>query len=334
MNTFDAAILYENYKPLLIKKLESVDPGQGQIAVKVISAGLCGAQINEIDAVKGPDKFLPHLMGHEGFGQVTKTGPGTDKFAKGDYVVMHWRKGSGCECFGPKYQPENVGSGSITTFAEQSVVSENRLTKVKYNKDLEDVYPLMGCALSTAYGTIVKEAKVSSNSRVLIAGGGGLGLALAFWLKVLNLNCKVDILEKNLDKKELLSKFDGNIIIEFGKYDFVFETTGNVDIISKSFTSLDKKGKLILVGQPRTDQQLVLDNPLKIFDGITIFSSDGGGFDPDLDLPIIVEHVENNIELANELITHRIKLNEINEGFDLMRKGEAGRIVINFKETK
>jgi Zn-dependent alcohol dehydrogenase len=57
----------------------------------------------------------------------------------------------------------------------------------------------MGCALSTAYGTIVKEAKVFQKSKVLIAGGGGLGLALAFWLKVLVLNCEVDILEKNKD---------------------------------------------------------------------------------------------------------------------------------------
>ena len=334
MENFLAAVLTEHYKPLTLETFKAEVPTDGQVLVKMISAGLCGAQINEIDAVKGQDKYMPHFMGHEGFGVVQNAGNRVTKVKPGDYVVLHWRKGSGCDCFGAKYFSKLgiVGSGPVTTFAEQTIVSENRLTTVKYNKDLEDLYPLMGCALSTAYGTIVKEAKVFQKSKVLIAGGGGLGLALAFWLKVLGLNCEVDILEKNNDKTELLKKFDAKIITDLGKYDFVFETTGNVDVISKSFTSLDKGGKLILVGQPRIGQQLVLDNPLKIFDGISIFSSDGGGFNPDLDLQTIVEYVENNIEIAKELITHRITLDEINTGFDLMRKGDAGRVIVKMEK--
>jgi len=65
---------------------------------------------------------------------------------------------------------------------------------------------------------------------------------------------------------------------------------------------------------------------------VSIFSSDGGGFNPDLDLQTIVEYVENNIEIAKELITHRITLDEINTGFDLMRKGDAGRVIVKMEK--
>ena len=87
---------------------------------------------------------------------------------------------------------------------------------------------------------------------------------------------------------------------------------------------------MILVGQPRVGSSLVLENPLSIFDGIKIYSSDGGNFNPDVDLPDIIRFVEKNLELANKLVTDVIGLDEINKGFDMMRNGESARIVINF----
>jgi len=118
------------------------------------------------------------------------------------------------------------------------------------------------------------------------------------------------------------------------KTDYCIDTTGKVDVISKMFSQVKKGGSLILVGQPRVGESLVLENALSIFDGIKIFSSDGGDFDPDRDLSDIVFHVDKNKELATKLITHVIKLEEINEGFTKMRNGEAGRVIINFKENK
>ena len=77
VKTTTAAILVESGSPLVIDEIAlPSDLGAGQVLVEVITSGICGAQINEIDAVKGPDKFLPHLLGHEGFARVLEIGPG------------------------------------------------------------------------------------------------------------------------------------------------------------------------------------------------------------------------------------------------------------------
>ena len=89
MDKFKAAILVESGQPLVIDEIESNKLQFGQVKVEMICSGICGAQINEIDAIKGPDKFLPHLMGHEGVGTVIEIGDGVSKVKKGDRVVLH-----------------------------------------------------------------------------------------------------------------------------------------------------------------------------------------------------------------------------------------------------
>lgn len=338
MKQFTAAILREHYKPLSVESLTTEQPGKGQVLVKMITSGLCGAQINEIDAVKGPDKYLPHLMGHEGFGKVIAFGEDVTTVKKDDYVVLHWKVGTGCDCFGGKYISFTglVGSGPVTTFSEQTIVAENRVTKVDFDEDLIDLYPLMGCALSTAYGIVKHDIKPDSS--VLITGAGGLGLTIAFWLKVLY-NTSVVVVDKYKNKESYVKEFGASFMtidelnhIEKQQYDYVVDTTGNTEVMSKGFSLIKKKGSLILVGQPREGTDLVLKNALSIFNGIKIFSSDGGNFVPDTDLPSIVKHVKNNLDMAKKLVTHTISLDQINEGFSMMRNGEAGRIIIKFKE--
>lgn len=343
--TFTAAVLREHFTPLSLETLKAETPQKGQVLVKMITSGLCGAQINEIDAVKGVDKYMPHLMGHEGFGEVLEVGADVRKVKVGDYVVLHWRKGSGHECFGGKYHGEKdvVGSGSVTTFAEQTIVAENRVTKVEYDPELKDLYPLMGCALSTAYGIAkynVRRTKEDDlTPSVVITGAGGLGLTIAFWLKVLY-NITPIMLDKHSSKRKYVEDIGAVFFtldetpFEFlAKVNYVIDTTGSTDVMSSGFDLIKKPGALILVGQPRVGQKLVLNNALSLFDGISIYSSDGGNFDPDLDLDDIVKHVKNNLELAKKLVTHTIKLDQINDGFSMMRNGEAGRVIINFEES-
>ena len=93
-----AAILVESNNPLVVQDVKIPDEfgvwsslGQGYYS------GICGAQINEIEAVKGPDKFLPHLLGHEGSGVVEKVGNGVTRVKIGDKVVLHWRPSDGIQ---------------------------------------------------------------------------------------------------------------------------------------------------------------------------------------------------------------------------------------------
>ena len=99
-----AAILTERKKPLEVAEIELPNELEfGQVLVDIHYSGICGAQINEIDAAKGPDKFLPHLLGHEGSGIGEKIGEGVTAVKTGDHVVLHWRKSSGVESVTPKY---------------------------------------------------------------------------------------------------------------------------------------------------------------------------------------------------------------------------------------
>ena len=340
MNYFKAAVLEELNKELVLHDLQHTSPKEGQVKVKLLYSGICGAQINEIKGIKGPDKFLPHLMGHEGVGEIVEIGPKVKFLTKGDYVILHWRKSAGIDTLGGEYkskQGKKIASGPVTTFAEYTIVSENRLSKINYDKNLDHVYPLLGCALSTSYGIVLKETHPNENDSILISGGGGLGLSILYWLKTIFPNIKITILEKNYKKLEYLKNFldltiiDSLDIYDFNfNYDYVYETTGNIDIISSSFNILSKKGHLLLVGQPKINSSLIIKNPLAFFDGRKISASDGGQIDYIEDLPKILKRF--NLELFNklDLISKIIKLEDINFAIQEIQKGTAKRILIKF----
>src|SRR5258705_4491669 len=100
-----AAILMEIKKPLVVAEVELPETlDVGQVLVKVHCSGICGSQLGEIDGAKGVDRFLPHLLGHEGSGTVVEVGPAVRHVKAGDKVVLHWRKGLGIEASPPQYQ--------------------------------------------------------------------------------------------------------------------------------------------------------------------------------------------------------------------------------------
>jgi Zn-dependent alcohol dehydrogenase len=338
---FRAAVLFEQNSPLKIVTMKKIAPAYGQVAVEMISSSLCGAQWNEITGVKGSDKFLPHMMGHEGLGKVVNVGDGVKKVKPGDFVILHWRKGSGIECFGPKFDSPfgEIGSGSVTTFSEYTIVAENRVTPIRYKQDLKYIYPMVGCALSTSWGLLNKEALVKQDDSLLICGAGGLGMATAFWAKIIGLK-NIAIFDKMESKRNYAQNlgWDFYSLEKGGSLDkiqdyftIVVDTTGNTDNISSCFDRVKSGGKLILVGQPRVGSMLKINNPLKIFDGIKIFSSAGGMFAPDDDISNIIASLEDNIVLSKSLVSHVIKLEEVNAGFELMQSGKAIRVVIDFQ---
>src|SRR3982074_2070232 len=172
------AILAESRKPLVIDEIAL--PGAldaGQVLVRVLYTTICGAQINEIDAVKGPDKFLPHLLGHEASAEVIETGPGVTAVKPGDTVVLHWRPSQGIQSKPAAYTwaGRKLNAGWVTTFNDYAVVSENRMTVIPADYDLK-VAPVLGCAVPTAAGATNNDAKVKVGESVAIFGVGGGGL--------------------------------------------------------------------------------------------------------------------------------------------------------------
>src|SRR6266481_3238372 len=127
-----AAILVKQRQPLVVDEVEVPSLSIGQVLVELKTSRICGSQIGEIDGVKGPDRYLPHLLGHEGGGTVLEIGPEVRHVKVGDRVVLHWRPGRGSEGRPPVYDwnGKKANGGNITTFNRYAVVSENRLTAV------------------------------------------------------------------------------------------------------------------------------------------------------------------------------------------------------------
>ena len=173
-----AAILVEQKRDLVVDEI--MLPSElyvGQVLVEIHVSGICGSQLGEINGVKGPDRFLPHLMGHEGYATVLETGIGVKNVEKGDKVVLHWRPGSGIQSDTPKYkwQGKTLNAGWVTTFNKHAIVSENRCTKVPKTTP-PDLAALFGCAITTGLGVIENNINLRIGETIVVYGAGGIGL--------------------------------------------------------------------------------------------------------------------------------------------------------------
>ena len=266
-----AAILFKQGKPLSIKRIELPEKLLfGQVLIKNFYSGVCGSQLGEIDGVKGKDRYLPHLLGHEASGIVVEAGPGVKKVKKNDNVLLHWMPGSGISSKGPQFRFKNkiINSGPITTFSQYSIISENRLTKINDNLEKKKEILLLGCTTSTAIGATKKLANFKKGQISAISGCGAIGLTI---IKTLKYYGAKDIIAIDIDKKKLnlAKKFGANFLINSrninflnfikkkfpNKIDQFFECTGNVDVISKGFECLNQTGNEILIGVPPFDKK-------------------------------------------------------------------------------
>tara|TARA_Y100000294_G_scaffold52897_1_gene49885 strand:- start:81 stop:1106 length:1026 start_codon:yes stop_codon:yes gene_type:complete len=336
-----AAILVESKKPLIIADIDLPAKLEfGQVLVKITYSGICGSQINEIDAAKEPDKFLPHLLGHEGSGIVEKIGQGVTTVKIGDHVVLHWRKSSGIESVTPKYSwnGKKLNAGRITTFNEKAIVSENRLTIIPSNFDMRTA-SLFGCAVTSGFGIVNNDAKVKIGQSILIFGIGGIGLNVAQASSMVSAYpiVGIDIHKKKIDmgKKfglthgitsgiKNLNKEIYNIVGENG-VNIAVDTTGDPKVIEQAYELTAADGKTILAGVPK-NKITIYSLPLhfkKILKG-----SHGGDSIPDIEIPRYIRLINKNKMTLNNMITDEFKLTKINDAIDLLRSGKAGRIVI------
>lgn len=339
-----AAILTELRKPLVVDEIGLPDQlSFGQVLVKIHYSGICGAQINEIQGAKGPDKFLPHLLGHEGSATVLETGAGVRTVKAGDRVVMHWRQSDGLQCDPPSYEwrGQKVNAGWVTTFNEHAVVSENRLTPIPSDFDLK-LAPLFGCAVTTAVGVVNNDAKVRIGQSVVIFGVGGVGLNIAQAAAMVSAYpiVGIDLVDAKLEMAKRYGLSHGfnsgqtadldqkikEIVGEKGA-DVVIDTTGNARVIERAYKLTHPDGKTILVGVPtKGDKVSIYTLPLhfkKVLKG-----SHGGDAEPHIEIPRLIKLYRLGKLRLDGLVTHEFTLDRINEAIGVVRSGEAGRVVI------
>ncbi len=311
-----AAVLEQISQPLAIRDLPVIFGNgtvfedetrvmRGQVLVRVLCSGICGSQIQEIDGIKGNPDHIPHLLGHEGCGIVLGIGEGVTTVKEGDKVVMHWRKGDGIDAEPARYEAGHrwgpIKAGQITTFSEYSVVSENRVTAIPQDIP-NDFAALLGCALSTAVSIIENEARLNIGDVVSVIGCGGLGLSIIFALTMRKSELwTVYGIDREESKLPLVKQFHQarfSTGIPLGT-NIVIDTVENIPIANTRYISLQKDG------------------------------TSAGGFEPVTDIPRYCEMFRHGtFDGYEKIITHRISLDQINEGIQLMRDGKAGRVMI------
>ncbi|WP_376967335.1 zinc-binding dehydrogenase (plasmid) [Azospirillum sp. A26] len=343
-STMQAAILVELKKPLVIDTVELPQSLEaGQVLVRIAYSGICGSQLGEIDGAKGEDKFLPHLLGHEGSGTVVAIGPGVRHVAAGDKVVLHWRKGMGIESVPPRYTWRNkqLNAGWVTTFNQYAIVAENRVTRIAPDINMR-IACLFGCAITTGFGVVVNNAKLKIGESLVVYGAGGIGLNI---VQAASLTSAWPIIAVDLydEKLALAQKMGATHLINAAKTDpeteikrilgtagpdvFV-DNTGLPRIIELGYAITKPQGRVVLVGVPKAGQSSTLFT-LPIHFGKTLVGSHGGDAVPNEDIPRYLKLFGATTNPLDQLITHEVDLPQINDAIAGIRDGSiAGRCVV------
>ncbi len=337
-----AAILYELGKPLRVEDVSIPEIRRGQALVKILYAGVCHSQLNEVRGFKGQDAYLPHLIGHEGSGLVEAIGEGVTKVKPGDYVVLTWIKGKGLDATGIKYNFGNcaVNAGPIAIFTEKALVAENRLVPISAQTPA-DIAALLGCAVPTGAGMVFNLLDDTPNKSIAIYGIGGVGSSALLAAKTRKYKpiIAVDIHDSKLSHAVLLGA-DYTInasqvntldeimrITEKKGVDFAIESSGIPKAMELAFRSLAHKGKAVIAGNAKKGETITLD-PQGLNMGKKLLGTWGGETDPDRDIPMYEELYTKGLFPLEKLLTRTYTLDEINMALEDLENGKLCRSVI------
>lgn len=323
--------------------------GPSQVLVDIRVSGICGAQLKEIAGERDNEQWMPHLCGHEAAAVIRDVGQGVNTQMIGKKCVLHWRKGTGGESIFPaqydvpssntRVRPgTTVGGGHVTTLCEQAIVSVNRVTVVPPDVP-DELCALLGCGLSTALGTIEQEARLKFGESVLIVGCGGVGLNL---IQAAKLACAYPIVGADIsdEKSHTVLKLGAHMFWNTHnpppekKFDVIVDTTGSLEALETTIPMMTDGGRYVCLGQTKSKEHLRVMGAVNMFfgdQGRRIIWSQGGGFQPSLMIPRYVNLWRAGLLDLESIISHRFPLVDVNRGIDLVRAGQAGRVLVQMR---
>ena len=339
-----AAILRECGKPLSVESgIEIPKLLSGQVLVKMAYSGVCRSQLMEASGHRGVDKYLPHLLGHEGSGQVVSVADDVTKVSNGDWVILGWIKGEGINAEGAKYNldGEIINSGAVTTFNTYTIVSENRIVALPHGLP-RDLAVLFGCALPTGAGIVINQIKPLKGTSIAFVGMGGIGLSGL--MATMAFKCKNIIAVDVSDEKLILAKEFGathtinslktnakkeiyNITNEKG-VDYSVDAGGSIETIELAFDLIKNNGgQCVFASHPQAGKKISID-PFDLISGKNIQGSWGGSCKPDEDVPLLTNLYKQGLLPLEQLVTKTYKLEEINIALDDLNKSNVFRPLI------
>ncbi|MGC5024166.1 S-(hydroxymethyl)mycothiol dehydrogenase [Tsukamurella sp. DT100] len=345
-------------EPVEVLPIVIPDPGPGEVVVAVQACGVCHTDLHYREG--GINDEFPFLLGHEAAGVVETVGEGVDHVAPGDFVVLNWRAVCGqcraCKRGKPQYcfdtfnatQKMTLEDGTelspalgIGAFAEKTLVHQGQCTKVDPEAD-PAVVGLLGCGVMAGLGAAVNTGGVSRGDTVAVIGCGGVGDAAIAgsrlvgartiiavdrdpkkleWARELGATHTVDAAETDAVEaiQELTDGFGADVVID---------AVGRPETWKQAFYARDLAGTVVLVGVPTPD--LTLDMPLIDFfsRGGALKSSWYGDCLPERDFPQLVDLYRQGRLPLEKFVTERIGLDEVEQAFATMHRGEVLRSVV------
>ena len=358
---------YASSRPLAIDEIELDPPGHDEVLVKIAAAGLCHSDLSVINGDR--PRPLPMALGHEASGVVEEIGPGVTDLARGDHVVMVFVPSCGhclpcaegrpalCEPGAVANTQGTLLSGArrirrkgeqihhhlgVSAFAEYATVSRRSLVKVDPKLALDEA-ALFGCAVLTGVGAVVNTAKVPAGATTAVIGLGGVGLAallgavVAGASRVVAIDLADDKLEfaKKLGATDTFNARSATCIEDVraatsGGVEYAFELAGSVKAMELAYKITRRGGTTLTAGLPPPDHNFSFPQVGLVAEERTIKGSYIGTCVPVRDLPRYVALYRQGRMPVDRLLTHRLKLEEINEGFDRLHEGSAIRQVVVF----
>ena len=354
--------------PLSIEAIDLALPGPGEILVKIAAAGLCHSDLSVINGHR--PRPMPMALGHEAAGIVDELGEGVTDLQRGDHVVLVFVPSCGhcepcaegrpalCE---PGAAANGVGtllSGArrlsrngqqihhhmgCSAFAEYATVSRRSVVKIDRELPLDEA-ALFGCAVLTGVGAVVNTAQVRAGSSVAIVGLGGVGLAALLGANAAGARqiVAVDLSDEKLELAKALGAthtFNAgspNCRDEIrqasgGGVAFAFEFAGSVRALELAYGITRRGGMTVTAGLPPPSATFPLPPVNLVAEERTVKGSYIGTCVPSRDIPRYIDLYRQGKLPVNRLMSGRLKLEEINRGFDLLNEGKAVRQVVVFQ---
>jgi S-(hydroxymethyl)glutathione dehydrogenase/alcohol dehydrogenase len=364
-----AAVAWKAGAPLTIETVDLQGPRAGEVLVEVKATGICHTDHYTLSGAD-PEGLFPAILGHEGAGVVLEVGAGVTWLKPGDHVIPLYtpecrqckfclsRKTNLCQAIratqGKGLMPDGSSRFSIdgrpilhymgtSTFANHIVVPGIALAKIREDAPFDTVC-YIGCGVTTGVGAVLFTAKVEAGANVVVFGLGGIGLNVIQGAKMVgadkiigvDINPKREAMARRfgmthfVNPKEVPNLVDHLVQLTDGGADYSFECVGNVQLMRQALECTHKGwGRSIIIGVAPAGAE-ISTRPFQLVTGRKWEGSAFGGARGRTDVPKIVDWVMDGKLKIDELITHRLKLEDINEGFHLMERGESIRSVVVF----
>ncbi len=356
----------DNGDRLAVESLLLDPPAHGEVRVRVRAAGVCGSDRHVIDGEWQVP--LPAVMGHEAAGVVEAIGTGVRELAVGDHVIIAWHQacqrcaectgGKPWACMRVRSNDSQLPDGTtrwlaadgaeawpylaVGALSERIVVPDFAAIKVDERVPF-DVASLIGCSVGTGYGAVVNNARVVAGESAVVIGAGGVGMSIIAALRLAGASpiIAVDVTEEKLAEAKAAGASHGVlggaelaetvVALTDGGADVAFEAIGRVATMEQLPGLIRPGGRAVFVGLPPEGQELRIDGLQLAYDGKTLIGSNYGGLVPARDFPrVAAAYLAGELAL-DELISARGTLDDVNEAFDAMRRGERTRTVITFE---